>query len=169
MKSDRLSFRRLSLTDLPHMIELESDPDIMKYTPARIPHTREAIAQRLKARIEKEKADAPLGVWALELKDSGDFAGWICIVHTDHKFPELGFMLPKRHWGKGFATEAATRLVRHAFDDLHLNALVAKTDQDNFNSKNVLGKVGFRPAGTSTINDKVLQREVVLDVFERFR
>lgn len=151
------------------MIELESDPEVMKFTPVRGPLSPEQTEQRLKALVDKEDSYSPFGVWAVELKDTADFVGWFMLLKTGHEFPELGFMIVQRHWGHGFATEAATGLIEFGFRELKLKGIIATTNPDNFASKKVLGKLGFIFSKSISVPDKVLQRDIQLDVFEILR
>ncbi len=161
----RLRLRRFKTSDLQSMIELESDPDVMKFTPSRVPLSPERSKERLEDLISKEFTYGELGVWAAEFKDTGDFLGWFMLLKRDLEFTELGFMIVKRHWGKGLAAEAARGLVDYGFNQLNLPGISAATTQDNFASKKVLAKVGFVFDKKISISDKVLQRDTDLDVF----
>ena len=67
----------------------------------------------------------------------------------DHGAWELAYGLRRDRWGMGYATEAAQACVRHGFEDLGLERIVADVDPDNIASIHVLEKCGFvRAAGT---------------------
>lgn len=162
---ERLRLRRFNLSDLQNMIELESDPDVMKFTPSRVPFSAERSKERLQDLISKEASHGDLGAWAAEFKDSGDFLGFFMLLNRELEFTELGFMIVKRHWGKGLTAEAAKGLVDYGFNQLKLPGISAATTQDNFASKKVLAKVGFVFDKQISISDKILHRETNLDVF----
>lgn len=166
LESSRLRFRRFSSTDLQNMRELESDPDIMKFTPSRVPLSFEKSEERLKSLIEKEKSWDPFGVWAVEFKDTNEFAAWVMLLRTQFEAPELGFMVVKFHWGKGIATESAQCLIDYGFNNLSLKKIMATTNQDNFVSRKVLIKLGFNYLKTLAYHDKILGKDQFLDVFE---
>jgi RimJ/RimL family protein N-acetyltransferase len=148
MESKRLRFRRFRTDDLDHIVELESDPEVVKHTPMKLPLSREQSAERLKKNIESTPSREPLGIWAAETHD-GDFVGWFMLLPIDLGVPELGFMIVRRHWGKGFTTEAGALLVKYALEELLLPRLLAVTTLDNFASQRVLEKIGFRRIATS--------------------
>jgi RimJ/RimL family protein N-acetyltransferase len=50
-------------------------------------------------------------------------------------------------WGRGYATEGARIVVRHAFDELELDRLIGVTHPDNVASQRVLMKAGLADAG----------------------
>lgn len=162
---EKIRLRRFKLADLPGMIELESDPDVMKFTPSRIPLPAERSRERLEDLISKEQVNGGFGAWAAEFKDTGEFLGFFMLLKRDLEFPEMGFMIVKRHWGKGLTVEAARGLAEYGFNQLNLPAISAATTQDNFASKKVLEKVGFVFDKTKSISDKILNRDLDLDVF----
>src|SRR5688572_26497263 len=111
------------------MCELESDPDVMRFTPMAVALSREQSMERLKKLIGKEKEYEPLGVWAAETH-SGDFIGWFMLIKSRYEFPELGCMIVRRHWREGYAEEICQRLIEFGFD-LEYPKIVAVTDPAN--------------------------------------
>lgn len=166
IQTKRTILRRFRLSDLSNMSRLESDPDVMKFTPSRVPQAIEKTEARLKALVEKESVYAPLGVWAVELKGSADFVGWFMLIKTEFEVPEIGFMIVKDQWGKGLATEVAQALVGFGMKELRYPGIAAVTDHDNATSIHILEKLGFRKVSSRTKLDKVLGREVETHIFE---
>ena len=60
---------------------------------------------------------------------------------------KLGYWISRRHWGLGYATEAAAAVVAIARDTLRLDRLSASHFLDNPASGRVLEKLGFEPTG----------------------
>ncbi len=143
IETARTRLRRFDENDLENMMALESDPGVVKYTPARVPLSREQSQERLKNLIERQKSDDPLGIWAAENKMTGEFIGWFMLLKRENEHPELGFMLVQTEWNKGFASEIAGALKKYAFEDLNFKRLLAKTDPQNLASIRVLEKIGF--------------------------
>ncbi len=56
---------------------------------------------------------------------------------------EIGYILKKSAWGKGYATEATKRLLKFAFEETPLEELVATTNSENTASQRVLEKSGL--------------------------
>jgi RimJ/RimL family protein N-acetyltransferase len=146
LETARLRLRRFKKSDLDNLSELESNPEIIKWTPMRVPLSREQSQTRLEGILNNEAARAPLGIWAVEEKASQDFVGWFMLIKREahDPDPELGFMIVQRQWGKGYATEAAACLVSYAFNVLAFPKVIAVTDERNENSKQVLLKLGFK-------------------------
>lgn len=167
MESKRIRLRRFQLSDSKNMAELESDPEVMKFTSLRVPFTFEQTVERLESLVEKEGKRAPLGVWAAEFKDTGDFLGWFMLFQFDHlPSPELGFMIVRRHWGKGLTAEAAACLIDLGFNHLNFPTIIAQIDPANDASRKVLQKLGFAFVKTISTIDKVTKLDISLDVFE---
>lgn len=118
---------------------------------SRVPHpyTRD-MAERWIA----SHAAAPRGgeefVFCLELE--GEAIGAVGLRHTGEGGFELGYWLGEPWWGKGFATEAARRAIRYAFEDLGADNLTSGHFTDNPASGRVLVKCGFRYTGETMQN-----------------
>jgi ribosomal-protein-alanine N-acetyltransferase len=59
----------------------------------------------------------------------------------------LGYNVARAHWGKGFATEAASAVVNYGFTTLNLHRIFATADARNLASIRVMQKLGMRQEG----------------------
>jgi RimJ/RimL family protein N-acetyltransferase len=164
LETPRLRLRRPTSTDLPHMCELESDPEVVRFTPMANPLPPERTEARLREQIAKQTERAPLGVWMAETK-AGDFVGWFMLLRTLEPDPELGFMVLRRHWGKGYATEAARRLVELGLNELGYGAILATVNRENAASAKILEKLGFERTGTRMEASSGGAGETTLDLY----
>jgi [ribosomal protein S5]-alanine N-acetyltransferase len=82
------------------------------------------------------------GAWAIALDDQP--IGGIGIHPDRMEHPELGYWLGEPFWHKGYATEAASALIAHAFTEWGLDQIDAGHYWDNHASGRVLTKLGFR-------------------------
>lgn len=161
--STRTKLRRLCPSDLDNMIILESDPEIVKFTPYRIPQNRENTKIRLEKVIQKSSQIEPYGVWAAEHNEQ--FIGWFMLQKTDLPHPEIGFMMVKKFWNMGFAQEICLTLIRYAFDELKLSQIQARTDNDNEKSITILKKLGFHKEKETCEFDPVLKKNQTTYIF----
>ncbi|MBO0711891.1 MAG: 8-oxo-dGTP diphosphatase MutT [Acetobacteraceae bacterium] len=76
----------------------------------------------------------------------------------------LGYWVGQHFWGRGMATEAARRLARWGFANLHLDRLVADVATDNPASAAVLRRIGFRQTGEG--RKPFLARATEVDVLQ---
>ena len=86
--------------------------------------------------------------YAIVLKETGLPVGSIGLHRNDvaknEDEAELGYWLGVPYWGRGLVPEAARELLRHAFEDLHLNRVWCRYFDGNEKSKRVQEKLGFR-------------------------
>ena len=87
---------------------------------------------------------------AICLKETDEFIGCIFISKIDmlHKNGVAGwFVGEKKHWGKGYATDALVLMLRHAFYDKGLERVWSGVFEDNMGSLKMAEKCGFKVEG----------------------
>ncbi len=90
-------------------------------------------------------------VWKAAHASTGEMAGLVSLMpRRKDDGLVLGYWLGRAHWGQGFATEAARRVVDHAFADLGRDRVDAGCVAENVASARVLRKLGFVEFGRST-------------------
>ncbi len=95
------------------------------------------------------------GIWAVEVKDSGQFIGRIGLQYLDwFDDVELVWMLADSAWGKGYGTEGARAAIDFALGFLQLPAVTAVIRLDNEPSQKLAKRLGMLP-------DRELEREGV--------
>jgi RimJ/RimL family protein N-acetyltransferase len=151
LETPRLRLRPLAPGDLPDLIRLDSDPEVMRYvgSPAGLRPPAE-IEERARTRIREagEGAHDPLGFWRIEGRPDTAFLGLAALIRMpDGEDVEVAYRLARTAWGHGIATEAAGALVRHGLGTVGLSRLVAVTYPDNHASQRVLDKLGFERRG----------------------
>jgi len=88
------------------------------------------------------------GLWAVELRETGEVIGAAGLGHLeDGPEVEVGYRFIKRHWGNGYATEAARASIEFGLDELGLNEIVAVTLSTNLASRRVMEKCGLAFVG----------------------
>ena len=151
LETERLRLRQWKDEDYPVYARLNADPMVMRYFPSTL-STQESHEQADKLRsLITERG---WGVWVVELKASGEFIG-ISGLHTqagDSGIPhapltEIVWRILAANWGKGYAPEAARRVLQFAFEELALDAVYSFTAQVNAPSQRVMVKVGMDNTG----------------------
>ncbi|MFI1202578.1 GNAT family N-acetyltransferase [Streptomyces sp. NPDC020883] len=142
LTTDRLALRPFTDTeaDLDLVVELDSDPEVMRYITGGRPMTREEIRAESFARM------LPGGFWATHLRATGEFLGWHCLRPlrgAPAGSADLGYRLRKAAWGRGFATEGAHALVAKGFGELGYDRITANTMYVNSGSRHVMEKCGL--------------------------
>ncbi len=136
----RLTVRALRLDDFDAFHEMQSDPDVMRYTTGTSLDPQENLRQ-LKSCIEKYAAPAEgFFVWAAELKLDGAFVGTCALVQDDDGQFEIGYRLLQKFWKRGLGQELAAGLIDYCLRQRGLDRIVAHADIRNTASIRILEK-----------------------------
>lgn len=148
LDTPRLRLRQLTHDDVPAVFAVFSDPRVMRFWSSD-PLPDLDAARALVDDVDALRAADSLYQWGVEGRDDRMLIGTATLSRLDfsHRRAELGFALRSDRWGRGYATEAAARLARHAFDDLAMHRLEADVDPRNEASLAVLAKLGFEREG----------------------
>ena len=153
LETERLLLRRLRGSDLVPFLAYRNDPEVARYQDWE--GCTEAEARDMIQALERKEPFAP-GEWfqfAVELKGTGILVGDLGFrVGKDGKQAVVGYTLAREHWGKGYASEAVSRLLDHAFGVLGLHRVYAVVDQENAPSAAVLERIGLRREGAFVEN-----------------
>ena len=151
----RLLLREFTAGDVDALHALDSDPRVMRYLGDGRPTTRED-AQAGIGRILRRYSEHPgQGVWHVSRRDTGEFIGWVSLKFAgESPDVEVGYRYRPDAWGRGFATEAAMRMLERGFDDVGLERIIGVTRPDNLASQRVLAKIGMRDEGWGRYYDK---------------
>ncbi|MEH1027914.1 GNAT family N-acetyltransferase [Micromonospora profundi] len=148
--TERLRLRRFTAADVDALVELDSDPEVMRFltggaaTP--LATVRDEQLPRLLGQYDRHPG---LGCWAGLDRATGEFVGWFALdPSADGDEAELGYRLRRATWGRGLATEGSRALVRHAFDVVGVRRVWAETMAVNDRSRRVLAKAGLRHVRT---------------------
>jgi len=151
METERLYLRQMTVADAANAYELNSDPGVIRFT-GDDPFESIVAAERFLANY-KDYEKHGVGRWAVIRKQAGVWLGWCGLKYmpeTDEV--DLGYRLHQRHWGKGYATEAAIACVAFGFKEFHYPFIVGRVVQENTGSIKVLEKCGLRLIGAKSFH-----------------
>jgi RimJ/RimL family protein N-acetyltransferase len=145
LTTSRLSMVPLAPEHLEHAVELDSDPEVMRYL-SQGPSSRETIERAHRRRLEIARRAPGLGLWVGST--DGEFVGW-WLLRPREPVPvegevEMGYRLMRRSWRRGLAAEGARELIRHAFEDLGFSRVFAEAMAVNTASRATMASVGLR-------------------------
>ena len=160
LETMRLRPRRFTDGDIERLVELDSDPEVMRYITYGEPTSREEYEQDILPRWFAIYATTPLlGYWAAEERQTGEFLGWFHLrpdrIEPEHQ--ELGYRLRRAMWGRGYATEGGTALVGHGFGPVAAASISARALIGHLASQRVMQKCGLRYAGGFAFPQHVLE------------
>lgn len=124
-----------------------SDPEVTRYADWG-PNSREMTKSFL-AEAVRRGTGPDLYSFAVISGADGELVGSasLRVVSTEHHHGELGFVVNRQHWRKGYATEAAVLLLRFSFETVGLHRVEATCHPANLASQRVLEKAGFQFEG----------------------
>ena len=145
LRTDRLILRRWKDEDRAPFAELNGDPETLVFFPSTL--TREesdAFVDRIEGRFEEHG----FGLWALEVRQTGEFIGFTGLAPLRDDVPngggmEIGWRLARPAWHQGYATEAARAARDVAFDGAGLAELWSMTAVLNTPSQAVMRRIGM--------------------------
>ena len=147
LETERLYLRRFTARDEDNLVDLDSDPQVMRWITGGKATPRPVIQQDiLPAFLRSYDRFAGFGVWAVIEKSSGNFLGWFSFRPPKAGDPtnvSIGYRLRRAAWGRGYATEGVRALIRKGFTELGVQRVFATTYQDNLASRRVMEKAGL--------------------------
>ena len=149
LSTDRLILRHWQHGDLDHLHRLCSNIEVMRY----FPNIQDRSASRqMLHRLQNAFLWHPdYGVWALELKQTGEFVGMLGLQNCNLPFDfmpkiEILWRLLPQFWSQGLALEAALCVQDYALNHLRLPALTAYTSYPNLPSQRLMARLGMQPS-----------------------
>lgn len=143
----RMILRPWKDDDLAPFAALNADPAVREFFPGLLTKDESDASVR---RVQSKMEQYGFGMFAAELRATGEFIGFIGLDPMDFAIPgiaqpavEIGWRLARAYWGKGLATEGARAVVQYAFATLRLEEIVSITVPANVRSRRVMEKIGM--------------------------
>jgi RimJ/RimL family protein N-acetyltransferase len=146
----RIRLRHPRLSDAEAMFEYGSDPEVARYADWPICTAIEPILERIRGHRQCWDSGSEFR-WVIT-RDDRAIGGITCSV-AGHA-GEIGFLVHRRHWGNGYATDAARAIVAWASKVAGIRRVWATCDTENLASARVLEKAGL-------MREAVLPRAIV--------
>ena len=145
LQTERLALRELTVDDAAFIRELVNEPSWIRFIGDRgVRSVDDARAYLEKGPIAMY-ARFGFGLWAVELKETGEAAGLCGLIKRDAlEDVDIGFAFLPRFWGRGYALESAQAVLAYGREILGLDRIVAITSPDNDASIRLLEKIGLR-------------------------
>jgi RimJ/RimL family protein N-acetyltransferase len=149
--TERLRVREWTDDDAPAVLAIYSREEVWRWL-GPVPAPTATLADA-RARVARWSArgggDPAYGVWAVTLA-SGEVVGTVLLVPLEggDDEVEVGWHLHPRHWGHGYATEAARGALDYGLA-LGLAEVFAVVDPDNHPSLAVARRLGMTDLGLS--------------------
>ncbi|MDR3490972.1 MAG: GNAT family N-acetyltransferase [Gammaproteobacteria bacterium] len=141
IKTKRLGLRLLEKNDIKYLEKLESDPEVKKYF-INGPSTREQAKARMSDFISYYE-DKGLPCFVMFELESNEFIGRCGFVPAKTGEIIVGYLLHKKFWGNGYASEALIALLEWSKQNIDADYIIAFALADNTASQRVMQKCGM--------------------------
>lgn len=143
LETNRVLLRKFDISDAVNFYELNSNPNVIKYTGNSAFKDVNEARKFLENYSDYQRNG--YGRWAVINKSTNQFLGW-CGLKYDEDLDEtdIGFRFFEHFWNQGFATESAKACIDYGFNELHLKTIVGRAMKENMASIKVLEKIGLK-------------------------
>jgi len=143
LQTSNLTLTPLQPGDAAALYTVYQTEGVLRYFPNPAPPTLEQV-QRFISRQQSHWETYRYGNWGLHLADRQEIIGWAGLQYLPElDQTEVGFLLDRPFWGKGYATEAAAASLRFGFEQCRLEQIIALVHPDNLASRRVIEKCGL--------------------------
>jgi ribosomal-protein-alanine N-acetyltransferase len=147
VETERLRLQPLVAADADHLFPLMGDPEVMAYWDVSAIDDPDLVGEIVAAQVQAMDGGRAL-YWTMRRLGDDVFVGSCDLSEIDrwHRRAEVGFMLDRDAWGRGYALEAMRAVVALAAS-AGLRKLTARTHLGNRRSEALLAKLGFEQEG----------------------
>jgi [ribosomal protein S5]-alanine N-acetyltransferase len=144
LETQRLLLTPITVNDTKVLHDIFVDPYVRKYlcddTILPIQSVEEMAIENQK-RFDQEN----LGLWFIQTKPESKTIGFAGLWYFfDEEQPQLIYALLPTATQKGYATEAASKIVEYGFDQLGYDYLIASCNTPNLESQRLLNRLGMK-------------------------
>jgi [ribosomal protein S5]-alanine N-acetyltransferase len=140
----RLILRPLVDADAADLHRIYQVEGVLRYFPSPLPPPLEKVQKFIQDQA-RHWDEHGYGNWALVAQDSPELVGWAgpqFLPETGET--EIGYLLARPFWGKGYGSEAARASLDFIFTNFDLPQIIALVHPENSASQHVLEKCGLR-------------------------
>ena len=148
--TERLCLRETTERDYDFLVELETNESCLKYESDTVP-TIDSLNEKFRETLEDININPRDRYRLIILKlSTSEPIGRIVLWKIDDSIKEweIGWYILPKYWGMGYAPEAASALLKFAFNDLEVHRIQALCNDQNINSEKVMIKIGMKKEGT---------------------
>lgn len=149
LETDRLFLKKISHYNIEDMYQYASDEEVTRYV-SWFRHTSKETTRQCITFLQNQYETGEYYEWALIRKSDNKMIGTagLSAFNSAENSSEIGYVIAKEYWNRGFATEALAKIIEFAFVELRLSQVYGYTYPENTASKKVMEKCGMRYAGT---------------------
>lgn len=148
LETERLILREFDYKDVEDLYEYCKDEEVTKFVGVDTYENIETAQDRIDF-LKAQYAQESKLCWAIEERKNKKVIGSVDLFNIcyEKNMGEIGYMLNKSYWNKGYMTEAVNRVLKFGFEDIGLREIIGKCIVSNISSQRVLEKVGMKDDG----------------------
>jgi ribosomal-protein-alanine N-acetyltransferase len=156
LETQRLLLKPILEHELDVLHQIFVDPYVRRYLcdgkSLSLRQVEEMVSESQK--LFSEKA---IGLWLIRTKDNEEIIGFTGLWYFfEEEQPQLVYALLPQATKKGYATEAASRILEYCSNELGYLYLVASCDRSNFESRRVAERIGMKTVEERSVNGNPL-------------
>ncbi len=140
-QTENLLVRQLQAADYLAFYELQSDPEVLRYSVVDPDLSEQAIRENLDHLIRiYSQPHLGIRVWAVVNRDN-ELVGTCALVRGEGDEAEIGYRLLRKYWGRRYGLEIGSGLIRYALTVLNLSKITAVVCKSNIPSVRILDRL----------------------------
>lgn len=149
LETDRLLFKPITNNDFDRLYQLYTQPEVMQYIYDGSTFNQQQAKLQVDGFVEHWQQHG-IGMWMLYLKDDFDAIGYAGFRYFKNTFPEfkdaveLGYILDKPYWRKGFAKEVVPACVEAGMQHYKFPRILATILPENIGSQKAAQHAGMQ-------------------------
>ena len=162
-ETERLVIREIVYEDFDNLSEMVKDLEVMYAWEHSF--SDEEVKEWIDNNIKSYREDGT-GYFTIIEKKSGRFAGQIGLHYSmvqDKRILEIGYIVMKEFWNKGYAYEGAMVFIEQTFDKTEEKEIYALIRPENYRSSGLAEKLGFKKI--SSFIKKYKEKDMIHDIY----
>lgn len=143
LKTDRIRLSKLVVEDANDIFAYASDDEVTEFLMWKTHESIEDTASYIQYCINS-LADEKVITWGIRNVIDNKLLGTIDLSEYEENIYEIGYVISKKYWGKGYATEATKEIINYVKSNDETKEIVGIAFEGNYGSIKVLEKCGMR-------------------------
>jgi ribosomal-protein-alanine N-acetyltransferase len=144
IQTARLTLHLLKHEDCSSLYKIYQSDGVLEYFPNPFPPSMEKV-ERFIAMQQKHWQEFGYGNWVMMIGEKSEIIGWAGLQYVPElDETEVGYLLDRSYWGRGFATEAAQASLQFGFERHNLDHVIALVHPKNLASIRVIEKCSMK-------------------------
>jgi len=140
-EADNLGFRLFVESDINYLLMLDADLEIMSFFPGGV-RSRKEIEDNIRKYIAAYN-EKGYGIFLVFDLKTEEFIGRAGFGDIESGETEVGYLILKKYWGKGYASKILKILLNWAKNNIKKDKIIAFTPLDHIASEKVMQKAGM--------------------------